>query len=236
MINEKVKVLIIEDDTISSIFIESILEYENYEVVGIATDISQVELLIDNLQPDVLICDVNINGEIIFSIFNDNKYIDLPKLFITNNLDYITFNTAQLIDKSTFLAKPIHKYTFLAVLDLLLKQYPISKDVEKFTLVRGKHLQIIKLMYDDIAWIQAEGNYSIINTINNKKFVRRKSMSQILSSLDDRFVQVQKAFVINKNHISKIDSNKKSIFILHNQIPIGRGYRNALEQCFEQIE
>ena len=236
MIAEKIKIIIVEDDPISSIFIESVFEHENYEIIGIATTLNDAKILLDSLKPDALICDVNLDGQVIFSLFSDDKYSDIPKLFITNHVDYNTYNSTQLVKKSAFLAKPTHTLTLLSSFELLLKQYPLVENKHDYITVRDKHSQIIKLLYRDIAWIQAEGNYSIINTIDNKKFVRRKSMKQIMRDLDNRFVQIQKAYVINKDYIKKIDPYKKMVFMDETPIPIGRVYHTIIAEYFDKIE
>jgi DNA-binding LytR/AlgR family response regulator len=191
MITKK-KILIIEDDQLWSLFVESIFEGEkDFEILGIAKNLSEAEYMIENESPDVLLCDVRINDLLVFQLFAENKYFNLPKIFMTNQLDYHTYDNVLLISKSTFLAKPFHKFTLLSSLNLLLKKYPIElSDNDQYIEVRNIHSQIVRLTFNEVAYIKAEGNYSIIHTSNQKKFVRKKSLSQILIGLDDRFIQI----------------------------------------------
>jgi two-component system, LytTR family, response regulator LytT len=231
MITKKSKILIIEDDPLWSLFVESIFEGEKeFELIGIANTLTQAEEIIENDAPDLLLCDIRINDSLVFKLFEQDKYFDLPKIFMTNQLDYHTYDTVQLISKSTFIAKPFHKFTLLASLNLLLKKYPIATGTieEGYIEVRNIYSQIVKLKFEEVAYIQADGNYSIINTLNHKKFVRKKSLSQILTGLDERFIQVQKAYVVNKDFIEKIDLNTKNILINDSNIPIGRKYREVI--------
>ena len=69
-----------------------------------------------------------------------------------------------------------------------------------------------------------------------KKYVRKKSLSQILLGLDERFIQIQKAYVINKNFISRIDINKQNVIVDDTYIPIGRKYRPTIDMLVEERE
>jgi DNA-binding LytR/AlgR family response regulator len=224
----KTKILIIEDDIPWSVFIESIFEGNNcFELLDTMVTLNHIEEIIDKNQPDLLLCDVRVGNSSVFTLFEDDRYCDIPKIFMTNHLDSDTYNTACLVSKSIFLAKPFHKFTLLSSIDLLLKHYPINIPVtndDGYLKVRDLHFNIINLNYEEIAFIKAEGNYSIIHVLGNKKFVRKKSLSQISIDLDEQFIQIQKAFIINKAHIKKINLRSKTILVDNTLIPIGRKF------------
>ena len=224
----KTKILIIEDDILWSVFIESIFDDNNcFELLDTVVTLNHIKEIIDKNQPDLLLCEVSIGDSSVFTLFEDDRYCDIPKIFMTNHLDSDTYHTARLIRNSIFLAKPFHKFTLLSSIDILLKQFPINTPItnnDGYLKVRDLYSHIVELNYEEITFIKAEGNYSIIHVLGNKKYVRKKSLSQISIDLDERFIQVQKAFVINKAHIKKINSRSKTILVDKTLIPIGRKF------------
>ena len=189
---EKTKILIIEDDILWSIFIESIFEgNDNFELLDTVVTLNHIEEVISKNRPDLLLCDISIGNSSILTLFKGNKYNDIPKIFMTSHLDSNTYDAANLISKSTFLAKPFHKFTLLSTIDILLKNFPISPittNLDQYLEVRNNHFQLVKLSYENIVFIKAEGNYSIINVLDNKKYALKKSLTQLLMNLEKSVV------------------------------------------------
>ena len=233
--DKQVKVLIIEDDPIWSIFVESIIAESNYKLVGCASTLAKAKAIIDGLEPDVLISDIRIQYTTIFSFLSEGDYSNIPILLMTNHLEDDVYESAINVPKSTYLAKPFHKFTLLSTLDLLLSKYPIEKrECEQFITVRGKQQQVKKVMFSGITWIHAEGNYSFIHTSANVKYARKKTLKSFAQELDSRFIRIHKAYIINKTFVKRIDLGNKSILVGETELPLGRHYRNELEELLDQ--
>ncbi len=144
----RTKILIIEDDPIWSICVETIIQESNYELIGSANTISKAKALIDGYKPDVVISDIRIQNSTVFDFLLGEIKYDFPILFMTNHLDSDIFDLSTKIPKSTYLAKPFHKFTLLAALDLLISKYPVAKSIEEenFITVRNNQQQIKKLV------------------------------------------------------------------------------------------
>ena len=81
---------------------------------------------------------------------------------------------------------------------------------------------------DDIVWIQSEGNYITLHT-DNKKFVIKQSLKRILDLLeDDRFIKIQKSYVVRTDLIDYIDGQNDMVHIGTLQLPIGRSFKDGL--------
>ncbi len=225
----QIKILIIEDDPIWSMFIESIISESKYQLLGAANTIKQAKAMIEGFKPDVLICDVQIQDSKVFELVGQDDYSNILKIFMTSYLDNECYETSNEIPKSTFLAKPFHKLTLLSTLDLLLQTYPIKQEMsEKFITVRGKQQQIKKVPFSAITWIEAEGNYSMIHT-KDTKYVKKQTLKDFESELDDNFLRIHKSYLINKEHIQRIDLGNQNIILSDVAIPIGRAYRKNLD-------
>jgi len=81
---------------------------------------------------------------------------------------------------------------------------------------------------DEIAWIQSEGNYITLHT-DSKKYVVKQSLKRILELLeDDRFVKIQKSYVVRTDLIDIIDSQNDTVHIGTLKLPIGRSFKEEL--------
>lgn len=84
------------------------------------------------------------------------------------------------------------------------------------------------LSVDDIVWIQSEGNYITLHT-DSRKYVVKQSLRRILDILeDDRFIKIQKSYVVRTDLIDVIDSQNDLVHIGAKQLPIGRSFKEGL--------
>ena len=93
-----------------------------------------------------------------------------------------------------------------------------------------------KLSVDDLIWVQSEGNYITLHT-DNKKYVVKQSLRRILEVLeDDRFVKIQKSYVIRTDLIDYIDGQNDRVHIGSLQLPIGRSFKDELFNQFKILK
>ncbi|MFN7117515.1 MAG: LytR/AlgR family response regulator transcription factor [Saprospiraceae bacterium] len=94
---------------------------------------------------------------------------------------------------------------------------------------------MIRINWQDIYWIQAEGNYCSVVTID-KRFAVKTSLKKFLSKLPlPHFMQIHKAYIVNIRSIEKIDLKDSVVIIDGNYLPFGRIYRDTLLQQLEII-
>jgi two-component system OmpR family response regulator len=100
------KIMIIDDDQDIQKLMTIFLELEGHKTVT-PTDFSNVQKLIDDAQPDILILDVNLQGyngiEILEDLRNVEKYNDL-RVILTSGLDY-SYRIEDFLN-SDFILKP----------------------------------------------------------------------------------------------------------------------------------
>jgi DNA-binding LytR/AlgR family response regulator len=82
----------------------------------------------------------------------------------------------------------------------------------------------VELAVDEINYIESDGNYLLFHT-DKKAYKSRSTIKQILEELcGNTFVQVHRAYVVNKTKIEKF--NLKSLVISNTEIPISKYYIN----------
>lgn len=83
----------------------------------------------------------------------------------------------------------------------------------------------VKVLFDDMLYLVAEGNY--INVVlRTGKLLTRMTISDMEQLLPPRqFVRVHRSYIVNKDHIDRIDRHQ--VTIRNEQIPVSEAYRNA---------
>jgi DNA-binding LytR/AlgR family response regulator len=229
------KILVIDDDPVWGLFTESIIVESNYNFVGLASTIDEAQKLISKLKPDVVVADVMVDSVSIIPILNQPQYNNLYVVFMTSFTDSKLFEDSKLHPKSTYIIKPFHKLSLVAAIDLLLSKV-IQQERANDKYITLQEAQIKRLNIEKIAIIKAEGNYCMITTTENKKFVRKISLKKMMELLDSRFMVVYRGFAVNTNHISKIDFSSQKILIGNQEVPIGREYKDEVAKLSGLIQ
>jgi len=186
-----------------------------------------------------------LNSNIVDLVFLDINMPDLSGLELIDQLKnppYIIFTTAYSeyavdsydYDAVDYLLKPIEFDRFYKSIQKLNKLMKADLDkktsiLSKFIFVKDGYKQV-KIFFNDILFIQSDGNYlNIITT--DKKTMTRMTFSQIVERLpEDLFFRVHNSYIINIKHIDKIENNQ--IYTSGTPIPIGPSYKDSL---FNQI-
>ena len=89
-----------------------------------------------------------------------------------------------------------------------------------------KNSHLMKIGTDDILWIEALGNYVVINTEDEKHTIH-STMKNMESKLPaNTYVRVHRSFIVPINKISSV--NGKSLQINSKMIPVSNSYKKDL--------
>jgi DNA-binding LytR/AlgR family response regulator len=232
--NEKIRILILEDDPTWAYYVESFFESTNFHSIGIANTLVKAKGMIDGLKPDLIIADINLYDGQVFDLLASEDYNSTPKIFMTSQIDEESYLETIKIPKSTYIGKPFHKFSLLSSLELLISKYPFKKMVnERFMEIRDKNQQKKKILLNEIAYITAEGNYIFIHNPNKFKFVKKKSLVKVQGELDERFLRISKTCIVNTFFIQRVDLGQQKVTVNETALTIGRGYRHELNNYLE---
>lgn len=105
----------------------------------------------------------------------------------------------------------------------------LSDDKMMFIRSRGR---LERLNKKDILYIESDKKYCTLIT-TTKKYVLRTALKNLYEQLkNDNFLRIHRSYLINKEHISYIDTHNQNILIGDKEISIGRYYQ---ENLFNQI-
>ena len=88
---------------------------------------------------------------------------------------------------------------------------------------------LVKVNQQDIHFINAEGNYCIVNTIEGKKYAVKISLTAFMDQLNPAdFAQVHRGYIVQLNLIDTVDTVNSMLSVSGLEIPIGRKFRDLL--------
>ncbi|MFT4062172.1 MAG: LytTR family DNA-binding domain-containing protein, partial [Edaphocola sp.] len=89
-----------------------------------------------------------------------------------------------------------------------------------------KYLYSVQLPAEDINYIESDGNYCLFHT-DEKVYKNRSTIKQIMEMLPgNTFVQVHRAYVVNKTKIEKF--NPKNVIVQNTEVPVSRNYGHII--------
>lgn len=87
----------------------------------------------------------------------------------------------------------------------------------------------VKVNIDDIIYIEAAGNYTLIHLQNSTSLSTRMPIGEMLALLPaQKFIRTHRAFIVSKRAVTKFDRNQ--IWINDKIIPVGPTYLQCLQE------
>jgi len=126
------KILIIEDDFITAISMQKLLEKYHYKVLGIVSNLADAEKHIAE-NPDLLITDINLgSGSDGIELAMKIKLLsDIPVVFVTAYSDDATIQRAKLISPYGFLIKPFDSRELYSTVEMAINKHKIEAKVRR---------------------------------------------------------------------------------------------------------
>jgi len=224
-------VLIIEDDLLFATRLEAIISETPHFFVGHCNSAAEAQQWLTHNSCDVALIDIHLgkglNG---IEISEEFKKLKIPVIFITAFPSEEIYNESLHNDESYFLVKPFDKFTLSSVLD------KIDKNRESSSFILKDNNQLIKMEWNNLLYIEVEGNYCIYHFIN-KRIAIKNSLTKILKEniKNNPLIQINRNFVVNKFKISKINTKESSIEIAGINIPVGSKYLNEVALNYKFI-
>ncbi len=163
----KDRILIVEDDRVTSLIIQKYIEELGYETAGAVSSGEEAIIYSKNVSPDLILMDITLEGEMdgidsanhIYSEFN------IPIVYITTSSDDSTMKRAKEANPFGFIIKPIDKKELRASLELALLRYRMD---EKLIENEEKYFNILASIGDAVIVTDYDGNITYINPVAEK--------------------------------------------------------------------
>jgi len=219
---------IIVDDEPSSL--KGLSRYVNridqLKLIGLCENSSDAELLIKDNRIDIMFLDINMPGINGIEFLRNLK--EKPITIITTAYSEYAIESFEL-DVIDYLVKPFsferfEKATIKAIEYFELIKAPKANFKNYFFLKSNK--KIIKLLIDEIFYVEALHNYIAIYT-DNERHISYMGLKDIENYLPkDRFIKVQRSFIVAKSKVSSISDGK--VIIKNREISISRSGKQQI--------
>ena len=129
--NEKIKILIVEDECIFSMNLQFMLSDNGYEVTGKATNFYDAVKRAKIDMPDIALMDVYIKGDVtgIDTADHLRKIFGIPSIFITANHDGSMEKKMYDIEPLAVLSKPLDEKKLYAALEKFRERRKLRMDI-----------------------------------------------------------------------------------------------------------
>lgn len=243
--SQQTRILIVEDDMIIAANISLQLSKLGYEVTGIE---SRGEDAINHARenhPDLILMDINLKGKIdgIATAKSVQKFLDIPIIYLTANADEASFQKAKETHPYAFISKPFNKLNLERTIALVVEKIS-EESVERKTgdtmvetledriFIRSQN-KLVKVMLDEILFIEAERNYCNIIT-SDQIFTIVSPLSAFCEKMVSKdFLRVHRSFVVN---IKKLDAVADSHLEINRKvIPVGKMFKDDLMRSIRRV-
>lgn len=143
-------------------------------------------------------------------------------VFITGYSDYITegYEVAAL----HYLMKPVKEEKLFAVLDRAVER--LHKNTKVLTLETAK--EMVRVPLYQVSALEVQRNYVTVHA--RQDYTVKKSLSELMEQLDERFFRVGRSAVVNLNDISRV--TRSDIYLTDGRsIPLPRGAYDKLNRA-----
>lgn len=227
-------VLIVEDEVVIARDIARQLERLGCEICGMLMDGESVLPFLQDTLPDIVLMDINLKGTMdgIETVQEIQKKYSIPVVYLTANTDDRSFEKAKATKPFAFIEKPFKFRSLLRTFELLIEQIINGEDEEakekeasfmlKNSIFIKDNNKMIKIVIEDILYIEAERAYSRIRT-KGKEYLLATSLKTLEEKIAaDYLMRVHRSFIINFHHIDGIQDN--FVQIQQKAIPVSRSY------------
>ncbi len=214
-----IRTIIIEDEEASRKLITVMLETYpgNIKVLAVCSNNADAKAAIEDLHPDLVISDVELGKETVFTMLAELNEINFEVLFTTGYekyaiqaikfaaLDYLVkpFTEEDLAAALDQFQQRHDKKRYMQQFDALFHNMKLYKnDLKKIALPSFNGLTVIAVK--DIIHCKAESNYTNFFFGAGKKLLVSKTLKEYEDLLNEcDFVRVHKTHLINLHHVKK---------------------------------
>ena len=230
----KLSCIIVEDIQIAADFLRKFCEKSDLvEVKGHFMNVADALEFLDRERVDLLFLDVEMPGANGFDLLDRLTYS--PKIILTTSKTEYAFNAFQY-HVDDYLKKPFTYKRFMEAIEKLRQQQAAETSPtttfasapqpdSDFLFIKAED-KLIKLKKDDILFLESMRDYVKFVTAG-KSYITCSTLKNMEEKLiGQTFLKVHRSYIVNINKIDDIRGN--TIYVLGNQIPIGKGHKEDL--------
>jgi two-component system, LytTR family, response regulator len=237
------KVAVIDDEAAGRTLIKQYLtEYPNLIVVGEANNGVDAIKIINEFKPDLIFLDIQMPGLTGFEILQHLE--EIPQIIFSTAYDKYALQAFE-VHAVDYLLKPYTRERFKHAVQRIRNEEqpnPVQPLAESL-LINSTHYperilvqigqKLINIAVTDIVWIEADGDYARLITLNGK-YLSNYGISILEAKLNpNSFIRVHRSSLINLKYIKEVQkypSNYDVIMQNNDVVRVSRGYMDNLKK------
>lgn len=241
------RILIVEDDPLTAMSLETGLVSQEFEICGIASDYRQAVKLIRTEKPDLLLVDIELGeGQADgIAVAREMKRLQSgPVIYLTGMVEEAIFEEARETEPVAYLHKPFRVSEVARQVVLALNRHYGSRDQDVFSIDGQLYIpegsDKIRIDADEIAYLKAEGAYTNIYmaTRSTQGFIRSEkvvavNLGNIKPHLPACFYNLSKSYHINLRFLDRIGTHELQLGPYEVEMP--KGKRKQLEESLKVV-
>lgn len=219
------KILIVEDETITAMDLCETLEGAGHEVTATARNIEQAVKAVRMNPPDLALIDIHLEGSSADGIATAKKLQAIhamPIIYLTANSEPETFQQAKETLPIAYLLKPFRQEELKLQVELAYHYFQSTLEADTDSLSSEQVFLPVDKGYEkinstDVLYVEADGSYTKVFLAGHKTPYQ---ISANLSHMSQyfpwsNFYRLSRSLLINLNYIKRIEDNY--LFMTDNQ-------------------
>lgn len=229
----KIKCVAVDDNELDRITVEGYIKrFDDIELVGIFENPLVALERIGDLEPDVIFLDIDMPE--MSGLEFRKKMSEIPICVFTTDHPEFALESYEL-ETLDYLLKPYTFERFSLTVNRIKEYLSVRQKADKLEMLNTENALFIKsghkkvkIFINDILYLEALQNYTILVTETEKHHVLMTLGSLLESKEFSHFIRIHKSYAVQKEHIVSIEAK---IITLKNEmtIPVGRSYKANLD-------
>lgn len=232
----KLKVLIADDEPLALDKLRRLLATEtDLEVVAAATNGTEALRLAEQLQPDVLILDIQmppLDGiEVAHALQHEQRAIIFTTAFPAHAVDAFATNAVD------YLLKPYSRESFTRALGrararLAARSADAARGGRSDRLLVKSRDRYVVVHVNDIEWIEAAANYVVLHASSGNHVLRGTLTDTLVEVGEDQFFRTGRSAAVNLDRVNEVlfDEPGEHVLLLRS------GARVRLQRSFRELQ
>lgn len=220
MTTKDLKVLIVEDEKVLSFVVEEMLQEYDITNTIVANTYNAALKYLDPEKIDLALLDINLGeGPNGIDLAIECSKLQIPFIYLTSYTDKKMLDLALKTTPGGYVVKPVSPAALYSAIKIVFNK--TEEQQYYYTFKDGT--KNILLNVNAILYIQADGIYSKIVTIDRKYLVRTSITAALADLPEEHFIQVHRSYIV---HIKSVTSYKRNLIFINNvKIPLSRSFR-----------